>query len=471
MDLFVSTSCPQCGADISFEEESTVICCAFCGSTLHMTGRSGVIRTYVEPKEDVVRLKKALQGAMTRSGKGNVSVLEKKLFFAPYWRVKGMVFRWIFGKDQQSHMIKELKTKHLDQTFPAYKGLSLGLRSLGIRPAAMRLHFFDPSRMSEMGAVMPVRLPFEEAVRQGASFTRVGLDETSLHVHLESTRLVGERYSIIYFPFWVIKAASGQERRILLLDAVANQVTRTLTQDAWEEMRRKADKAPIPFSFKKVSFIPFKCPNCGWDLPLRRFDFIHLCTTCQRAWLERGGQFRAVAFEVAAPSNGSGEPLVYLPFWVFHAQIESKGEIIKTVEDLHRFSLKFPTRVVQQPDENPLRFFIPAMEIRNILAANKLATSVTNTQPRFDTVSKDRLGECKLSGAFLAPKAAKEMADVLLCALAPKNNRERQEFIRQADIATSKMHLIWWPFYEQRLFLRDALCGCGIQKATVALNA
>jgi hypothetical protein len=178
-----------------------------------------------------------------------------------------------------------------------------------------------------------------------------------------------------------------------------------------------------------------------------------------------------VPFEVASSPNGAGQRIVYLPFWVFQAEVSSKGQRLKTVGDLHDFSLMFPTRVPQDTDENPLQFFIPAMEIRNISAANKLATSVTNRQPTLDYVPKDRVGECKLSGAFLPPKAAREMAHVLLCSLTPKNNRNRQHFVRGADISINKMRLLWWPFYEQRLFLRDALCGCGIQKGTVALAA
>jgi ribosomal protein S27E len=470
MDLFLTTSCPQCGADISFEEESTVIHCDFCGGALHITGRSGVMRTYVEPREDVARMKKALRGALKGTGTAKAMVSQKKLFFAPYWRVKGMVFRWVFGKSVQGKAIKELKTKHLDQTFPAYGSMNLGLRSLGIRPGALKLHLFDRSEMSKMGAIMKVALPFEEAVRHGSSLTDVGLDETGIRVHLERTRLIGERYGVIYFPFWMMKISAGQDSRVFILDAVANTVTCTLTQKEWTEMVEKVEKEPAPVSFSKVSFIPFKCPNCGWDLPLHRFDIIHLCGTCQRAWMERGGRFRAVAFEVAAPPNSVDEPFVYLPFWVFQADIASNGQSLKTVGDLHGFSLMFPTRVPQSTDQNPMRFFVPAVEIRNIAAANKLATGVTNHQPITESVSRERLSASKLVGAFLPPKAARAMADILLCSLTPRNNRSRQDFVHDADISVSKMHLLWWPFYEQRLFLRDALCGCGIQKGTVAMG-
>jgi len=469
MDLFLSTRCPQCGADISFEEESTVIRCDYCGGALHITGRSGVIRTYVTPHEDIRRIKKAIQNATKEIGAKNALVSEKKLFFAPYWRIKGMVFRWVFGRNVQGQITKELKTKQLDQTFPAYDGISLGLRSLGIRPAALKLLFFDRSEMSKMGAVMKVGVTFKEAASHGATLTDVGLDETGIRVHLDLTRLIGERYSIIYFPFWMIKLSAGNESRILILDAVANRVTRVLTQDQWVEMVTKAAKQPVRISFSKVSFIPFKCPNCGWGLPLNRFDIIHLCGTCQRAWMERGGRFSAVRFDTAAPPKGLNQPLVFLPFWAFQAEIAFNGKSLKTAADLHGFSLLFSTRVAQSTDQKPIQFYVPAVAIRNIAAANKLATSITQSQPVLEYMPKESISDCKLVGAFLPPKAASGMADILLCSLTPKNNRKSQAFVQNADISISKMQLLWWPFYEQRLFLRDAVCGCGIQKGTMSV--
>jgi ribosomal protein S27E len=470
MDLFLSTRCPQCGADISFEEESTVVYCNYCGSALHITGRSGVLRTYVAPRKDIQRMKKAIRDGMKQADARAAVVSEKKLFFAPYWRIKGMVFRWIFGSNVQGETIKDLKTKHLDHTFPAYDGINLGLRSLGIRPGALKLLFFDRSEMTKMGSIIKVVRTFKEAVKHGESMTGVGLDETGIQVHLGRTRLIGERYSIIYFPFWMIKLSIGKESRVLILDAVANIVTRILTHEQWEEMVAKATKQPARVSFSNVSFISFKCPNCGWELPLNRFDIIHVCSTCQRAWMERGGDFKPVPFEAAAPPKGLNQDVVYLPFWVFQAEISSNGQTLKTAADLYRFSLMFPTRPINSTDRRAIRFYVPAAAIRNISAANKLATSVTQNQPAFSRMPREELLVYKLMGVFLPPKAASSMADILLCSITPRNNRNRQDFVKQADLSISKMHLLWWPFYEQRLFIRDALCGCGIQKGAMSVN-
>lgn len=472
MDLFVSTKCPQCGAEISFEEESTVVYCQYCGSALCLTGRSGVTRTYVPPRKDVVRIKKALKEAVAETESAKALISEQRLFFAPYWRVKGMVFRWVFGTNTRDERIKELKTKHLDQTFPAHGGVNLGLHSLGIRPEALKLFFFDREEMTKQGTVLDVVVPFEAAVTHSRTMTQVGLDEKALFIHFDRTWLVGERYSIVYFPFWMIRVSLGDTSRVLILDGVANTVTRTLSVEAWAQMVNEAKKAQAPVSFSKVSFMAFKCPNCGWDLPLNRFNIIHLCHTCHQAWMERDGRFRAVAYEVVTPAQTQDrppdQPVAYLPFWSFRTEISNDTEALRTVEDLHAFSGKFPTRAPGETDRNPIRLYLPAAEIRNIAAVNKLATDVTIHQPALNFMSKDELTDCTLLGACLSPQAAREMADILLCSLTPKENRKRQEFLRGARISTGKMRLFWWPFSEQRLFLRDAVCGCGIQKGTVS---
>ena len=468
MDFLLSIHCPQCGADISFEEESRVVYCQYCSSTLHITGRSGVFRNYVKPSENIPRMKKALRGALKGLGSKKALISEKKLFFAPYWRVKGMVYKWVFGKDVQGELVKKLKTKHLDQSFPAYCGVNLGLRSLGIRPGTLKLPFFDREEMSKSNFVMEVELDFKEAVKQGSLLTQVGLDETGIQIYLEKTRIVGERYSIIYFPFWMVRLSlPGQKPSVLILDAVANTVTRILTENQWEDMEARSKKARSSVNFSNIHFIAFKCPNCGWDLPLNRFDVIHLCGTCKQAWIEKGGRFRAVRFEIAALTQGTGQDVIYLPVWVFQAQITSHGKHLKTVADLQTFSGVLPLGVKQGGDKERFCFFMPAAKIRNILAADKLSIGLTNKQATYQCVPVERIAELKTMGVFLSPRAAGNMAEILLCSLTPRNNRKKQEFVKDAKISIDKMHVLWWPFYEQRLFLRDAICGCGIQKGTL----
>jgi len=469
MDLFVSIHCPQCGAQISFEEESTVIHCDYCGSSLHVTGRSGILRHYIEPRENVPQLKKSLRSVLKGLGAKKVLLGERQLCFAPYWRIKGMVYRWIFGQDANGGHVKELKAKRLDRSFPAYQGIDLGLRSLGVRPRALTLPFFDRKKMSSAGFIMPVDLTWTEAVDRESLIRDVGLDETNLRVNVERTRLMGERHSLVYFPFWIMRLSLGTESRILIVDAVANTVTRTFAPAQWRDMwADRGQDAAIDFG--AVSFIAFTCPNCGWDLPLNRFDVIHFCKVCKRAWIEHGGRFRRVKFQIADTPKRTGEDLIYLPFWSCQGKIQANGRILKTAGDLKAFANPYLPPIQAKPDGNPLRLFVPAARIRNILAADKLAAGLTKQQPVYHPCPADKLDDLNALGTFLSPRTAGHIAELLLCSLTPAGNRARLNEIRDARLQVRSMHLLLWPFYGQRLFLRDALCGLGIQKGTLGLS-
>ena len=415
------------------------------------------------------QMKKTLRNVVKSLRAKKALLGEKQLCFAPYWRVKGTVYRWIFGKDRNEHHVKELKSKHLDRTFPAYHGIDLGLRTLGIRPGALTLPFFDRTRMSAAGTIMKVDLPLKDAVNPEAMMRDVGLDETTIQVYFERTRLVGERYGVIYFPFWIMRLSLGSDARILVVDAVANTVTRVLTPVEWQDMWADRAQNRPAVDFGKVAFIAFKCPNCGWDLPLNRFDVIHFCRTCKRAWIEQGGRFRPVKFEVARTPGNSKADTIYLPFWVCRGEIQTNGETLKTPEDLKTFINPYALGTTTKAEPTPLRFFIPAARIRNILAADKLAAGVTRQQPVYQPSSTDRLEDLNALGTFLSPRTARRMADLLLCSLTPAGNRTRQESVKHARIHIHGVRLLLWPFHEQRLFLRDAVCGLGIQKGTLGL--
>lgn len=471
MDLFVSVHCPQCGANISFEEESTAIQCPYCGTSLHITGRSGILRHYITPRENVPRLKKSLRAALKGAGAKKALIVEKRLYFAPYWRIKGMAYRWIFGRDAQGGAVKELKAKHLDRSFPAYRGIDLGLRSLGIRPGALTLPFFDRTKMAAAGTIMTVDIPFEEGLNRDQLMTDVGLDETRIQVRFERTRLVGERRTLIYFPFWAIRIRAGDRCRVLVVDGVANTVTRVFTEARWKDMWEGKDTGTAAVDFGEASFIALKCPNCGWDLPVSQFDVIHFCKTCRQAWMERGGRFRPVKYQIAAPFHKTDQELVYLPFWVCRTQVGMAGQVLKTAGDMKALTglPGFPAKPLPG-DSEPFRFFVPALRIRNILAADKLAAGLTRQQPAYEPGAVDRLEDMNTLGVFLPPQTAAGMTDLLLCSLVPAGNGWGLDRIQNAETSVRAIHLLLWPFFGQRLFLRDAICGLGIQKGTLGLS-
>ena len=86
--------CPQCGGNIAFLEETHVIRCEFCGSSLLVGGREGVLRYVLSPQTP--DLKKAQFRAMEHMlslGNHSPTAGETFLFYAPFWRIQKIVYR------------------------------------------------------------------------------------------------------------------------------------------------------------------------------------------------------------------------------------------------------------------------------------------------------------------------------------------------------------------------------------------
>src|SRR5512139_4319087 len=90
--------CPQCGGTIDFLEEAQVIHCNFCGSNLLVAGREGVLRYVLPPRISEAKKAQALAlEYLQRSGKRSSRIGETYLFYAPFWRIQGIIYRWVFG--------------------------------------------------------------------------------------------------------------------------------------------------------------------------------------------------------------------------------------------------------------------------------------------------------------------------------------------------------------------------------------
>src|SRR4030043_702395 len=146
--------CPQCGGDLGFLEESQAIPCEFCGTSLLVADREGVLR-YVLPAKvaDPQAVQALALDHLRVQGKSSLRAGEVFLFHAPFWRMQGTVYRWIFGLKPMKveiqagvpppmERLKVLLTRILDHTIPGYEGLDIGLPSLGVRTQALRLQPF-----------------------------------------------------------------------------------------------------------------------------------------------------------------------------------------------------------------------------------------------------------------------------------------------------------------------------------------
>jgi hypothetical protein len=407
---------------------------------------------------------------------------EHRLVYAPYWRSKGMVFHWVVGK---RHTVsksagarswddaKELKTKAFDFSFPAYKEPDLGLKSLGIRTAALPLQLYHPSRLSGTEMVLPARVSLEEAVDHSNKFLTFGFSDRTMKVELEDTQLVGEDYSVVYFPFWLVGVNHRDVSGLLIIDGVANRVKRTIWQQDLSTFieGESAESGTSPrTNFENLLLIPFRCPVCGWDLPYLPESKTHVCRTCTRAWMENHGTYNEVEYELVAVQHEGEYEIRYMPFWHLETQIHTSEGILSTRADLSKLVPTVRATGQGGNGSSPIHFLIPAFKINSLSSFSKLATQFCLRPPNQSFRRQEQLDKELCEGVYLAGNEADEMARVVLISMLPRYHRRARTLLKDATLTSSPPRLIYYPFYRKGLFLREANSNHGIQLGTVRLT-
>jgi Zn-finger nucleic acid-binding protein len=475
----IKVDCPQCGGDIIFDEEIEVVRCPYCSSTNQISGKSGLPRFMLPPRWSFEESRHRISTFL--SSKKSVPLQKKglHLVYGPYWRTKGMVFHWALGKKHSLSKVgtrswddaKELKTKHFDFTFPAYREPDLGLDTLGVRTAAIPLQLFHHSRLSGAELVLSPEVSLQEAVDHSNSFLTFGFSDRSLKVELEDTQLVGEVYSLVYFPFWVLEVGANGQNGLLIIDGVANVIRKSI----WEQDFATYFQGPAPdksaSNFGDLHLIPFTCPVCGWDLPFTPDSKTHICPTCARAWAEHGGSYQEVDYHLVGIPSEFDQPVHYMPFWKLKTQIHTPNGVLKTKSDLGKLIPALSSGKGRGKGADSIRFLIPAFRIRNLKSLSKLAHIFCVSPPSQKLRAKDNLKKERFEGVSLAGQEAEQLAQVVLISMVPKYHRRARNLLKDSELKAGRPQLVYYPFYRKGIYFREANSNHSIQFATVVLNS
>ncbi len=479
----IRVDCPQCGGKIDFDEKSFVIKCEFCGSALHLVGKDRVCHFRLKPGLSSKDAPGLLQSILKKKFGSSVSVSKARLVYAPYWRIRGMVFRWIFGKKvvkvvstspfgSYKEDTKKLLTKLLDLSFPAFEGVSLGLQSLGIRTSALPLFIFGNVDKEPNVAFIRTNTTFEYAVKYTNAFLNVGLEAEDIIPEFEDTEEVGEQYSIIYVPFCLVQTTIESYRSVVVVDAISGSSVKRLGSEEIKTLRKLIVGHKRSKDLPVLKFIPFKCPECGWELPFHPYNSVHICSTCGRGWFEYGGKFHRVGYRVVKlQSQKDPDNCIFLPFWRIKMAIKTPEGTIKNMSQLTGGGYQPYRRSLLGSEDNILtNIMVPAFRIKNINAFNKLAARLTANPANYKFAEGKSLRNNRLGGVNLTFSEAEEMARVVLMSLVPPFARKVVGELKKADFRFSGHELIYLPFVEERLFLRDLHTGFAIQKGSVSYS-
>jgi DNA-directed RNA polymerase subunit RPC12/RpoP len=461
-------TCPQCGAEVDLAEEDTVFRCRYCGSTLKPTGRNQVQSFFISPRETAQKVGKALVRALKTRNPRKLNITEHHLLYAPYWRVTGMIFQWLFGReyfrtpsgDKSWKDLKKLRATPWVYTFPAFNASEWGLFSLGLRVQALKIWPFNKQKMGNESLLVTQTISFKEAIDHSQKSITKQQSSGSLQVDMATSELVGERYSLLYFPFYYYTLTSNGQQTALTVDALSHKVIKGNVDI--DELKKNSSEGKIPY--KPLNFIPYKCPNCGWEFTFRPHTTIHFCKSCSRAWQETGGTYVPVSYKISLHDKPVRTRCTYLAFWRLTAVIRTPDREYKTLSEFYDL-FPLPRLLDQEAIRNRnISFYIPAFRIKNVVVVDKFAARLTQMQPKFRESEPDSTEELDLSDVWLPLKEAKEMAHVLLYSMTKAAHKRTKEAVKNAELQFVDTTLLCLPFMEKGIYLRELQTDFALQK-------
>ena len=462
----IALACPQCGAEMEFLEEQHVVRCSFCSSRLLVLGRHGVLRYSLRPAiTDPRRALTLAQSHWARRGLPDPRPAEVFPVQVPFWRFQGILLAWIFGSrmvrssepddlfPNTSERVRELVARPLDHTRPAFESVSMELNSLGLRPQVLPLTPLDPGPPKSFS--IPVEVGMERALENLESLGRWHLEVHGVTAERVIGNVVGARLSLVFSPAWYTEHLCGEAHRCLLLDGLEGNVLaegdspETLLGPLGQRERSSG-------VFGQLKLIPFRCPNCGWDLPFRPYNVAHLCQSCGRLWTEHQGKLKEVSFRLGVPPQaGRWKDYLWVPFWVFPGALRSGDSVVRTVQDLRRLAPAPPGAPRPARGDAPLRLYVPAMRLADPKASNSLAVRLTASQPDPPSVVFPQGESLRCAGASLSEQDARQMALAVLAGVVPFRNRRVLEWLFEARAELGTAQVLFLPFTRQDIFWRD----------------
>ena len=106
-------------------------------------------------------------------------------------------------------------------------------------------------------------------------------------------------------------------------------------------------------------------------------------------------------------------------------------------------------------------FYVPAFKINNLNKIPDIGLAFTRTQPDWEPETNQK---GKLEGVFITQEDAKELAEIMWINLVC--SKTNLDLATWKDLTFENAKVIWLPFYEDGIFLRDTLIDYAFQKVT-----
>jgi len=154
----------------------------------------------------------------------------------------------------------------------------------------------------------------------------------------------------------------------------------------------------------------------------------------------------------------------YLAFWRLTGIIKAQNRDYKTLKEFYEL---FPLPRILDKEAIKKRnivFYIPAFRIKNVRMLDKFSAQLTRSQPQFTEKEIDTIEDLDLSDVWLPLQEAKEMAHILLFSMTKKGHKMTKNVVKDARIHFTNTRLLWIPFIEKGIYLRESQTDFALQK-------
>ena len=460
--LKVSASCPSCGAPFEFLEGSNVSRCPFCNLPLFFQSPERILSYYLESELSHREVPFIVDRFRKKQKETLPDRIEQiKLYYLSFWRFTAQVFyakiNLSFLASPQEEKEIEILTKDWDINFPAHISNDLKIATLGMRPDWLKLKLLTDINLLRDGQVLDLELNPKKAKEKAIKSLNFFMQNKKTREEELVLKLVDENLSQIYFPLWLVNFIAGEEKYFQIIDGIAK---RTLFQSQ-SHFELKANTNKGTRESYPLRIVPYRCPNCGWDLPVLPFHLVFPCENCQRIWKISGQEYLPVKAEIAAPEGQETKTttgsIEYYPFWVFQARPRDEGNF--TIRKLVEL---FPSEIgwFQVRDKSkPFLFYVPAFEIKNLGKIPAISLAFTRSQPDLE----EKIWETeKLNGAIRSEEDARKIAELLWLGIIHSKINLRADNCK--DLILENAKIIWYPFEQEGAFLTDFSIGYSFQK-------
>ncbi len=439
----VEISCPHCGGASQWNLLQTLNQCTYCASILYWPYPEGepdylVAETTIHKEADLIEvlaMYDAMREASRRrgnmraaksdyepdiyfdlgSGFSDTDVYEIKrerihLFqiiksfpvYVPYQLICSLLSFHVLGRITGDHKVYRSLFFSSEEILPGYTS-EWNFRDRGLQISKQRLKPLSSGKWNgSFLATGSMTKEIEKLTKQWTSQRKIFESEIQ-PICFQGKAIESHRWWV-YRPYYFLQAQTPQGAQWFLIDGQfgtiagtpsAEEVTR-LTRGGW----KKLDLHSVRMC--NVQVIPFRCPNCGWDVKLKK-GIYQICDNCTRLLEVKGEGLQLIPYETLSPeslpwANRRG-PKVWLPFWRVELSMLFEK---KKYDDLASLMKVLLPAVKESPEQRQL--YIPAFDCWPVAKYDQWSFEFgSHLSGVKETASQSTLHEMTSKNDFLVP--------------------------------------------------------------------